>query len=133
MDAESKTLEFLDHPYWGRIHRRAGYDGWWLAISDLLPDGRPIRILIDFDEPDNQTVQANYQAIKSKWPMIWHRILVRTQELKTKYECGDVPIIVETDWFNLTPPTKPIEENGEWSVMLQSPRSRLAAGFQGVG
>jgi len=51
--------------------------------------------------------------------------------MKSRYGYADVPIDAESDWFSLTPPRKPIDEQAPWSVMLQANEAGWLLDFQG--
>lgn len=127
----SEIIERVDHPFWGQIQRRDGYDGWDLEIEEEWPKKGMIKIRVDFDNPDDPTVQANYRAIREKWESVWPRIVDRTEEMKASYGYQEAPINLEDDWLSLTPPKIPIAENPEWSVMLQAEEAGWLLDFKG--
>jgi hypothetical protein len=124
-------LESVEHAYWGRMQRRAGYDGWDIETVETIPDGKGVRIRVEFDDPNDGTVQANYSAIRERWGELWPRILQRTQEMKSRYGYADVLINGASDWFSLCPPRGAIDEGAEWSVMLQADEAGWLLAFKG--
>jgi hypothetical protein len=126
-----EILETAQHDFWGRMQRRAGYEGWDIEFTDSLPDGRAVRIRVDLADPNDERTQSNYSAIRKRWDELWSRILIRTQEMKTRYGYGTVEIDIDSDWFSLSPPREPIECNPEWSVMLQATEAGWLLDFRG--
>lgn len=127
----SEIIERVDHPFWGQIQHRDGYDGWDLEIEEEWPKRGIIKIRVGFDNPDDPTVQANYRAIRDKWDSVWQRIVVRTEEMKATYGYQEAPINLESDWLSMTPPRTPIDEEPEWSVMLQAEEAGWLLDFKG--
>ena len=127
----SEILETAEHHYWGRIQRRLGYDGWDREYLEPLPDGNTIRLRVDFEDPDDETVQMNYTAMRRRWDELWPRILRRTAEMKSEYGYGGTPIRNDSDWFSVTPPSEPIADGAEWSVMLQADEAGWLLDFKG--
>lgn len=124
-------LEAVEHGYWGRMQRRAGYHGWDVEIAAALPDGNQIPVRVAFDDPDCESVQANYSAMRVRWGEMWPRILRRTQDIKSQYGHGDVPIDGSSDWFSLRLPRDAIGDGAEWSVMLQANEAGWLLDFKG--
>jgi hypothetical protein len=127
----SDTVETVEHAFWGRMQRRAGYDGWDVEFSDALADHTSIRIRVCFDDPNDEVAQSNYSAIRRRWGELWPRILRRTDDMKSGYGYGSVPINASSDWFSMRLPTKPIERLAEWSVMLQADEAGWLLDFKG--
>ena len=125
------VVEEISHPYWKRVLRIDGYEGWHCPINEKMSDGTPIQIRVEIDDPDDKIVQKNFSAIRERWGEIWSRIQRRTQETKTAYGYGEVPIRPNCDWFELRVPTKPIDANAEWSVMLQADEAGWLLDFAG--
>jgi hypothetical protein len=128
---DAETLDRIEHPFWQQAIQLDGYEGWHSPLIDKLPDGTPIQIRVEFDDPDDPIVQANFTAIRQRWLEIWPRILHRTIAMKTAYGYGDTPIRSESEWFGLKLPTEPIEDNAEWSVMLQAEEAGWLLDFRG--
>ena len=124
-------VEEIDHSFWKRVLRLDGYEGWHCLIKEPLDDGILVPIRIEFDDPNDITVQQNYIAIRERWPEIWPRIQNRTRDMKAAYGFGDTPICPESDWFELKPPIDPIESGAEWSVMLQAQEAGWLLDFTG--
>jgi len=127
----SDVIETADHPFWGPIQRRDGYDGWDLEIKEQWADDGTIRIRVDFEDPDDPVVQANYKKMREKWASLWPRIVERTEQMKASYGYQDAPIDFASDWLSFTPPKIPIEEAPEWSVMLQAEEAGWLLDFKG--
>lgn len=115
-----EIIKEVEHPNWGVIRRRKGYEDWDKEELAILPDGYQVRFRFVFDDPDDSVVQANYAAIKLRWEEIWSRILNRTQEMKANYDYCDVSINPSRDWFYLRIPTVKLGDDASWSVMLQA-------------
>lgn len=127
----SEILEQINHPFWGRVQRRSGYDGWDVEQTDSLPDGTNVTLRFDFDDPNDQTVQENYSLIRSRWSEIWPRIVDRIAQMKSAYGYGDATYGPTSDWFSISLPTDRIEDDGEWSVMLQAAEAGWIIDFRG--
>ncbi|MCC9602293.1 hypothetical protein LOC67_17195 [Stieleria sp. JC731] len=126
-------LDEIAHPFWGRVIRVEGYEGWHCPIEERLSDGTLVSIRVEFDDPDNEIVQQNYTAIRERWDQIWVRIQERIGEMKAAYGYGGIPIQAESDWFELKPPVDSIDEGAEWSVMLQDDEAGWLIDFAGWG
>ena len=53
--------------------------------------------------------------------------------MKAAYGFGKTQIRPDSDWFELKPPTDPIESQAEWSVMLQADEAGWLLDFAGWG
>ncbi len=124
-------IEQIDHPFWKCAIRIDGSRGWHSPLNEHLIDGTPVIIRVEFDDPNNAIVQRNFSAIRQRWTEIWPRIQQRTRELKEAYGYGETPVRTEADWFELTPPSEPIESDAGWSVMLQASEAGWLLDFEG--
>ncbi|KAI9134582.1 hypothetical protein [Acaryochloris sp. CCMEE 5410] len=127
----SNILETRQHQFWGHILRIDGFECWNFEFNGMLPDGTHILVRVQFDDPDNTIVQANFTAIRGRWPDIWPRILQRTEEIKIASGYANVPLCINVDWFELQLPEQPISHDGEWSVMLQAKEAGWLIDFKG--
>jgi hypothetical protein len=125
------VIEEIEHPFWTRIVRIEGYEGWFSLLDDEMSDGTPVRIRVEFGDPNDEIVQRNFSAIRGRWTEIWPCIQSRTHEMKVAYGYHEFPIRTESDWFELKPPTELIETNAEWSVMLQAEEAGWLLDFKG--
>lgn len=124
-------LEEIAHPFWKRALRLDGYEGWHCPVEETLADGTRVSIRVEFDDPDDEIVQQNYAAIRERWPEIWSRIQNRTNDIRNAYGYGETLIRPESDWFELKLPTEPIDQQAEWSVMLQADEAGWLLDFAG--
>ena len=124
-------VEQIEHPFWQSVLRIDGYEGWHRFIDDKLHGGETIRIRIEFDDPDDAVVQENFTAIRQRWSEIWPRIQDRTHQMKVAYGYNETQIESAESWFELKLPTKPIEQNAEWNVMLQADEAGWLLDFRG--
>ncbi|MCC9656718.1 hypothetical protein [Rhodopirellula halodulae] len=127
----SEILEQIDHPFWGTVQRRSGYEGWDLEQAESLPNGTTTMLRFGFDDPSDPTVQENYSAIRTCWSEIWPRILNRIAQMKSAYGYGDTPLNPAFDWFSISVPTDPLATGAEWSVMLQAAEAGWLIDFEG--
>lgn len=127
----SEILEQIDHPFWGTVQRRSGYEGWDLERVESLPDGTTVVLRFDFEDPSDPTVQENYSAMCSRWSEIWPRILDRIAQMKSAYGYGDTPLDPASDWFSISVPPEPLATGAARSVMLQAAEAGWLIDFEG--
>jgi len=108
------------HPIWGEINHRDDNEEWELSEVHTWKKVGDIEIRFYIGDVESKIVHENFISIKQQWSKIWSHIISRIEWLIKAYNEDINGINPANDFFYLRLPVESINENGGWSVMLQS-------------
>jgi hypothetical protein len=124
-------VEQVTHAYWGSLQRKSLDDAWSVEQKTVLPKGAVVRLIFAVEDLDDHTLQLNYRLLRARWAEMWPRVLQRIDDLKALYGYAGLAIDAANDWFSVRLPEEPIDDGGEWSVMLQAREAGWLIDFKG--